>query len=335
VRTSEIRGDLGREGGFTGQDVALCRSWAGHFQTRGLQCLPSRPDRKQPFTRYADWWDGGGPSVESLWSKYPSGNVQVMTGRAYNLCVLDLDGQEGVDAFHGWLADRGGRLPKCWISSSGGGGRHLWFSLPTVARKGPPLPRRRLWGEWDPEARDGSGAWAKHRGVEFLGDHCLIMAPPSIHPETGKRYKFHRGHSPGEIAYPSPIPLWVLTWPTMTAPVQPRPQMPERPARRLECPTSHGRPPRLVLDAIPDKIALVASWGVRIASRKVNPAGWLQCHDLDRPDKNPSAMFNPSTGRFWRPGERSMCLFRLGVETGQYATWRDALNDLARIYLPR
>jgi hypothetical protein len=75
------------------------------------------------------------------------------------------------------------------------------------------------------------------------------------------------------------------------------------------------------------------SWGVRVVRDVAGPSGWVDCHDIDREDTNPSARFHPSAGLFWRPGERPMSLFDLGVARGCYSTWRDCCADLASIYL--
>jgi hypothetical protein len=309
-------------------NVETALRWAKHFEWLGYRPLPSCPDAKKPMCRFGEWWDGGGPDVETLWARFPTTNIQLMTGRRWGLGVIDLDGPEAVEKW----ATLGPRLPRTWISSSGGGGRHVWFTLPDGLA---PLPWRRIWGIWDPLANDGKGAWAKHKAIELHADRRLVMAPPSIHPSTGRVYTFQAGCSPRDIIRPALMPRWVLDLPEMTAPrpeyVPPAAAAPRAPERPLGAGVSWAD----VLHAIPDKVALAQSWGLRVASKRPNAAGWIPCHDFDREDRNPSARFHPESGRFWRPGERSIGLFTLGAERGGYASWKDCCADLAEKFLPK
>jgi hypothetical protein len=84
-----------------------------------------------------------------------------------------------------------------------------------------------------------------------------------------------------------------------------------------------------VLLAIPDKVALVSTWGLRIAGRGPNSKGWWNCHSIDRPDANPSASFHGETGMYWEcHADRKLGLYDLAVELGIYPTWLDALQAL-------
>jgi hypothetical protein len=305
--------------------------WAKLFERRGYQPLPSDPSRKKPLCRFAEWWDGGGPTADELWARFPTTNLQVMTGRRWRLAVIDLDGPEANEA----LPTLGPTMPRTWIGVSGGGGRHLWFTVPD----GPPLPRRLLWGVWDDLACQGRGGWHKRKAIEFLGDRSLVMAPPSIHPRTGRPYRFLQGFSPREQYWPAILPRWVIDLPTAKPPESPRDD-----PKLVWCPTHrrksydkalpHHVTGRDVLAAIADKVAVARSWGVRVLAETAGPTGWVDCHDFNRDDRHPSARFHPGAGLFWRPGERSLSLFDLGVATGHYANWRDCCAELCSIYLP-
>lgn len=310
--------------------VAAARKWARHYRSLGYQALPSRPDAKRPMCRFADWWEGGGPDPDRLWDQFPTSNIQLICGRHHRLAVIDLDGPESIAAWSTF-----GPVPWTWVSSSGGGGRHVWFTIPGGLAG--PLPKRRLWGLWDRESNGGKGAWEKRKAIEFLGDRSLVMAPPSVHPETGRVYRFHAGCSPREMARPAPIPAWVLDLPTADPPrpaFVPAPApTPSRKAPRGPLPAGVMR--RDVMAAIPDKLALARSWGLRVASGRATASGWISCHDFDREDRHPSARFHPETGRFWRPGARPISLFDLAVERGYYGDWRECRDDLASTYLLR
>jgi hypothetical protein len=302
-------------------DILMNRRWADVYRRRGYNPLPSRPDEKRPFVRWSPFVDEPFPAEQ--FDRFETGSMQLLCGRRWGLVVIDLDGPEGIAHW----PKMGPCIPRTWVTHSGGEGRHLWFSVPTG---GPPIPSGRLWGIWEPAARDGKGDWAKHRSVEILGDRKLVMVPPSIHPTTGRRYRFLAGHSPKDVARPAPLPRWVLDLPRLSAP-RPEPRtiaMPER-VRMAPVGSPGGRYQwREVLDAVGDKIALARSWGLSFASERPNASGWCPVHAIDREDRNPSASFHVESGRYWEAEGGSIGLFELGVRLGRYRDWRDAMADL-------
>jgi hypothetical protein len=345
-------GDMERVNGFTPDHIAMALTWARRYEARGWTCLPAKalsPDqkRKQPLLpTYAEYWNGGAPRVDELWARWPSGNVQVVCGRAAGLCVIDCDGPEGIAALGRLCKDRGTALPRTWVSSRHQGqGKHYWFRLPEAIRQGGPIDYRILWGVWEPEGGpSGTGGWRKRAAVELLCDRRLVMAPPSIH-HTGAMYRWHRGNDPVTLTWPAELPVWLLQL-DANRDIRPReePVVPlVRPIPRV-VDAGEGMlplPPGTIRDYLP-RLEIIQRWGVRVHSFNPNHRGWIRVHDFSREDRRASAMFNPTTGRYWRPegfpphapAGRSICLFRLGVEMGHYATWRDCAFDLARSYLP-
>jgi hypothetical protein len=292
-------------------DVALCRRWARFYASRGFNPLPSRRDAKRPLVRFARWWEE--PAPVDLFDRHPTTNLQIMTGSRWRLVVIDVDGPDA----RRWLAGLDRPVPPTWATHSGGDGLHLWFLLPEGFRG--ELPRAILWR--------GEG---RHAAVERLGDRSLIVAPPSIHPTTGHRYRFlGRSQSPARLPMPARCPDWLLRLPAIATqrPVaEPGPARLPMPARKMV--TRPGRyRTAAVLDAIRDKISLASSWGLRVASGP-NHAGWCRCHAVGREDRTPSASISAESGRYWEPGARSIGLFDLGVQLGVYADWRDAVADL-------
>ncbi len=185
----------------TDAEIRLTQAWADLYRARGYNPLPSRPEAKRPFLRWSEWVDR--PVPADLFNKFQTANVQVMCGRRWGLMVIDLDGPEAIEHWRSLCPMK----VRTWITHSGGRGRHLWFR---VDPDGPPITSGRLWGVWEPEARDGKGDWKKHVAIERLGDRRLIMAPPSIHPDTGRRYRFMGHDSPKGVGRPAWAPGWVM-----------------------------------------------------------------------------------------------------------------------------
>lgn len=294
---------------MTDLDVKECRRWAAFYRARGFNPLPSRPDAKRPMIRFRRYWEE--PLPAEVFDRCRTSNIQVMTGRRWGLLVIDLDGGEAVER---WAEM--GRTPDTWVSHSGGGGRHVWFGIPPA---GPRLPKAVVW--------DGGG---DHSAIERLCERSLIMAPPSIHPRTGRRYTWlDKRHSPFGRSMPAPCPAWVL----QLAPV--RPVVVEvlaastgllRPGR-ASGPGDVGSTWRDVVERL-DVAALVRTWGVRTTGR-VTDKGWIECHAIDRPDKAPSAGINMRTGFYLDQGSGlKLGLFDLGVAMGAYGTAREAYDDL-------
>lgn len=299
------------------------RRWAAFYRSLGYQPLPSASDRKKPLIRFADAWErklDGDP-----FEKFEDcTNIQVMTGRFWNLAVIDLDGEDAI-ARWGMLARGQRRNPRTWETASGGGGRHLWYSLPDGL---PETRKRLLWGVWDEAENDGKGGWVRRKAIEFLCDRSLVVAPPSIHPKTGRVYRFLPGRSPREVARPAPIPGWVLDLPEVHAP-RPEPEPVITPIRPPYRPAAGNVRKEDVLAAVHPKAAVARSWGLRFASQPLQSDGWVSVHDFNRKDEHASARFNVDDGRFWRPGEKIRSLFDLGVELGVFRTWLDCKHSLA------
>jgi hypothetical protein len=290
------------------EDVALARCWADLYRSRGWNPLPSRTDAKRPLVRFSGWWDV--PAPADLFDRHPTTNVQLMLGRRWRLLAVDLDGAEAQTRFKTL-----GPCPATWATHSGGGGLHLWFRLPANFPR--PLPKTFLWrGE------------ESHNAIERLCDHSLLMVPPSLHPSTGERYRFlDPRHSPVKMPLPAACPDWLLRMEGEPARLRPAVIPAHRHVPQAVTGTGRYRASD-VLDAIPDKVGLAESWGLRVASRRPNAAGWVSCHAISREDRSPSASLSAETGRYWEPGLRTASLFDLAVALGVYLTFPDAVRDL-------
>lgn len=71
-------------------------------------------------------------TIRNWWSKWPSANVGIATGKESGLVVVDLDGPLGIDNWES-LCDQYGFKPDTLIVTTGRG-RHLYFSHPGGAQ---------------------------------------------------------------------------------------------------------------------------------------------------------------------------------------------------------
>lgn len=305
-------------------DVATARRWAGIYRDMGYNPLPSDPrphadgGGKKPLCRYADWWES--PAPVDLFDHFPTTNIQIMTGRFWRLAVLDLDGAEAIRH----VKEDWPKLPRTWTSYHTGTGqasRHLWFTLPDGLEE---KRRTVLWGGID----------GTHSAVELLCDRCLVMAPPSIHPKTGKVYGFEGWLSPVKMRGPAQLPEWVWAMKSVKEPmaerVTPRKPISSLIAKRAPRGTNWVETGHL-LGLIPDKLAVAVGWGLRLG--RGGSGGWLYCHSIYREDQHPSAQFHPDTGIYWEPGRKAIGLLTLGTELGAYHDWRECRDALAAEYL--
>lgn len=291
---------------------------AEFYRRRGWNPLPSDPVARKPYVRFKHMWEG--PAAEpDVFAKFPSTNVQVMLGRFWRLMVIDLDGPEAIERW-----DRmPGSKPRTWITHSGGGGRHWWFTLP----EGYPHPLRKavLW--------KGEGS---HSAIERLCDGSLIVAPPSVHHRTGKVYRFlDPWHSHVKLPMPAMVPGWVLTLPDVTPKPVPAALPFVRPEPVVLSPDSAGRyRADDVRAAIPDLIELAKSWGLRFSGRC--NGDWMECHAVGREDRNPSAAVNRVTGSYDDRAGASLGFFDLAVVAGGLGSdWREAMAILGERYRAR
>lgn len=320
---------------LSASDLATTREYAAFYKARGFQPLPSRMDSKRPMIRFADLWDT--KADENLFERFETTNLQLMTGRHFRLLVIDLDGQDARDR---WSTM--GRTPTTWTTHSGGGGWHLWFRLP--ANYPIELPKAFLWQS--DERRDAikhnmanpdDKIEVPHAAIERLCDKSLVMAPPSIHPTTGERYRFESPRtSPKRLPMPADCPDWILRLKPLEAP---RPELVMH-SGEIRVPivvtTSNQHFDRDdVINAIRDKGEVARQWGLRIAG-KPTEKGWQPCHAVGRKDRTPSAALHLASGIYVDQGSGiRMSFLDLGVAMGVYGDWQDALHDLGSKYAHR
>ena len=103
-------------------------------------------------------------TIRGFWRRHPNANIGIATGEKSGLVVLDCDSAEGEAAL---LAICGGELPRTRTHITGRG-RHYLFGHPGVAVR----------------------STAPFRpGLDIRADGACIVAPPSVHPDTGRCYE--------------------------------------------------------------------------------------------------------------------------------------------------
>lgn len=273
----------------------LTKEWVKFYRERGYNPLPSSCEAKKPLCTYAEYWEHQTPS--DLFDRFPTTNIQIMTGARWRLLVVDIDDAQG-DILSRWhRMSRCDSLPSTWITCSGGNGLHIWYSTPTNLS----LPISKC------VIHQGTG---KHQAIEILFNRKLLMVPPSIHPVTKRPYRFLTGHGPEEIDWPTPLPNWL------------RHKLEHEVIRHC---ASLGTP-RAIYEGV---VQLARSWGVRFTGKHRND--WWECHAIDREDVKPSAAMHQKAGVYVDSGNGTkMGLAALAIRLGIYRTYQEALDALAR-----
>lgn len=128
------------------------------------------------------------PRMAGIWyERHPDRGIALATGKASGVWVLDLDGEQGKQAFRD-LQEREGNIPKT-VAVKTGNGVHVYFRMPggidvrnSASKVGP--------------------------GIDVRGSGGYVVMPPSPHP-NGETYQYIAGRGPDEcpVAY---APEWLL-----------------------------------------------------------------------------------------------------------------------------
>lgn len=115
--------------------------------------------------------------IKAWWKDYPTANVGIACSSEHGPIVLDVDSGEAEELVASL------DLPPTLIAVSGKKGRHLYF------------------------APDGKAIRRKTKlkgvGLDLLGNGGYVVAPPSVHPETGRTYAWKNKRAP--IPLPSEV----------------------------------------------------------------------------------------------------------------------------------
>lgn len=175
------------------------------YAAHGWPVLPV--DGKRPALK--DWPTAATTDpalIHAWWVGRPRANVGVVTGPRSGLAVLDVDPRSGGTDSLAVLEERVGVLPGTVQSLTGGGGLHMLYA--------------------HPGRKVTSGAHRLGRGLDVKANGGMIVAPPSVHPDTGRAYAWL-----GRV-WADPLPVW----PAVLAPAGPaeRPVTPGPAAVRVD-----------------------------------------------------------------------------------------------------
>ena len=170
-------------------EVSAIATAALNYRAAGWSVVPLRPRDKRPLIEWERFQHerASSANVTEWYRRWPDANVGVVTGEISNLVVLDIDPNHGGDASIGRLERQLAPLPVTVQATTGGGGRHLYFTHPGG------LVRNRT---------------GLAQGIDVRGDGGYIVGPPSVHP-SGKHYAWVPGRSPAEIT-PAALPRWIV-----------------------------------------------------------------------------------------------------------------------------
>jgi hypothetical protein len=123
--------------------------------------------------------------LEELWAGYRHKNIAVLTAQRSGVMVGDVDPRHGGKIETLWALGWPQHTP---IAQSGGGGWHVYVACP-------------------PEGMCSISNYAE--GIELKANGALVIAPPSIHPDTKRLYEWKEGHEPWILPV-APLPNAVL-----------------------------------------------------------------------------------------------------------------------------
>jgi hypothetical protein len=166
-----------------------CLAAALAYLARGWSVIPIEGRGKRPLVRWLEFQQrlADGDEVRQWFETRKKPNVAIVTGAVSDLVVLDIDIVHGGKESLKRLEREHKPLPATVEAVTGSGGRHFYFSHPAGV------------------VRNLAGLTP---GIDLRGDGGCVVAPPSVH-RNGRRYRWKRGHAPGESAL-APMPAWLL-----------------------------------------------------------------------------------------------------------------------------
>jgi hypothetical protein len=211
--------------------------------------------------------------IRRWWTHRPQSNLGIFCGA--KLAVIDIDPDRGHEETFRELCECLDWHPTTPEVHTGGkdGGRHLYFALDAPNFFGTNHIMHPRTGELMP--------------LELKARHQYVAAPPSIHPETGRRYTWHPERTP-----------W--TMPLERLPNSLRTLVDQRRARS-ESGEGSPRPAVSGLAATDDYLKTISprEYVEDLTGVKVPADGFIRCPHPDHDDRTPSFKVYEEARRGW------------------------------------
>lgn len=159
------------------------------YANLGMCVIPLRERDKRPmFNNWPEIATADQAIISRWWQQTPNANVGIATGKKSGIFVLDVDpANGGMDSYENMLLKHGG-FPDTWQQITGRRGFHMFFRYPSFP------------------VANAAGLFP---GIDIRGDGGQVVAPPSIHPDTGLTYEWD-GLEDIENTKLAEAPLWLL-----------------------------------------------------------------------------------------------------------------------------
>lgn len=165
---------------MSAQEKLIMIEYALRYAALGWAVLPVSTDSKGPIGQLTPHGvkdaTADPATIREWWTARPDANIGVACGEPSGIVVLDLDARSGgIEFYQAMVEENGGALPEGVLEShTGGGGFHYFFRF------------------------NGERKCVIAPGCEVISTGGYIVVPPSIHPETQKRYEWELSSSPIE-----------------------------------------------------------------------------------------------------------------------------------------
>lgn len=159
-----------------------------YTEEMGLRVFPCKG--KIPITPHGCKDASADPAqIAAWWGNGQNSNIGIATGNGIVVLDVDVDHERGKygDETLADLERQYGKLPDTWTCLTGSGGLHYYFACD------------------DPALTVAVGFVS---GLDYRGSGGYVIAPPSVHPDTGRAYEWEASSTPTSVAL-APLPDWL------------------------------------------------------------------------------------------------------------------------------